>query len=128
VCVDLAALTRHHKRDKSYRDVRRDGGSVTGLMRGIMWTQVISDRGLWLGVVTCELERRGMSAMTVPALVPQWALQRRLPGSARGMYGKTSNRPTVTQQHQSGRAHRAALARDAGRKARGAVRAGIRRR
>jgi hypothetical protein len=56
------------------------------------------------GVVTCELERRGVPAMTSPALVPQWALQRRLAGSSRGTYGKTSNEPTAAQQHQSGRA------------------------
>jgi hypothetical protein len=76
---------------------------VAGLVRGVMWAQVMSDRGIWLGVVTCELERRGAPVMTAPALVPQWALQRRLPGSSRRT-GKTSNRPTVTQLHESGRA------------------------
>ena len=69
-----------------------------------MWAQVMSDRGLWLGIVTCELERSGAPVMTTPALVPQWALRRRLPGSSRRT-GKTSHRPTVVQQHQAGRAH-----------------------
>jgi hypothetical protein len=104
VWVDLAALTQHRERGKPYGDVRPGGVFVGGLVRGVMWAAVMSDRGIWLGVVTCELERRGAPVMTAPALVPQWALQRRLPGSSRGTHGKTSNRPTAEQQHQAGRA------------------------
>ncbi|QYN41153.1 hypothetical protein K1T35_48315 (plasmid) [Pseudonocardia sp. DSM 110487] len=102
VWVDLAALTQHLTHGKRYGEVRPGGVSVTGLVRGIMWAQVMSDRGLWLGVVTCELERRGAPVMTASALVPQWALKRRLPGSSRGMYGKANNRPTAAQQHEAG--------------------------
>lgn len=48
--VDLAALTQHRTHGKPYSEVRPGGVSVTGLVRGIMWAQVMSDRGLWLVV------------------------------------------------------------------------------
>lgn len=77
---------------------RRGGVFVGGLVRGVMWAQVMSDRGLWLGVITCELERDGAAVMTTAALVPEWAVQRRRPGSERRAYGKSSSRPTATQR------------------------------
>jgi hypothetical protein len=104
VWVDLAALTQHRERGKPYSETRPGGVSVGGLVRGVMWAWVMSDRGIWLGVVTCEFERRGVPVMTSSALVPQWALQRRLPGSSRRTYGTSSNRPTVVEQHESRRA------------------------
>lgn len=96
VWVDLAALTQQRQRGRDYG--RRGGVFIGGVVRGVMWAQVMSNRGLWLGVITCELEREGTPVMTVPALVPEWAVTRRRPGSDRKMRGKTSSRPTAAQQ------------------------------
>jgi hypothetical protein len=49
VWVDLAALTQHREHGKPYSDARPGGVFVGGLVRGLMWAQVMSDRGLWLG-------------------------------------------------------------------------------
>lgn len=96
VWVDLAGLTQQQRRGKS--NGRRGGVFIGGLVRGVMWAQVMSNRGLWLGVITCELERDGAPVMTTPALVPEWAVRRRRPGSERRTYGKSSNRPTAAQR------------------------------
>jgi hypothetical protein len=49
VWVDLAALTQHRERGRPYSEGRRGGLFISGLVRGVMWAQVMSDRGLWLG-------------------------------------------------------------------------------
>jgi hypothetical protein len=96
VWVDVAALTQQRERGRS--SSRRGGIFIGGLVRGVMWARVMSNRGMWLGVITCELERDGGPVMTAPALVPEWAVTRRLPGSERRTYGKASNRPTAQQR------------------------------
>ena len=92
VWVDLAALTKQRERGGPYGQPRPGGVYIEGVVRGMMWAQVMTQRGIWLGAITCELERGGRPVMTVEALVPEWAVERRLPGSARRTYGKTSNR------------------------------------
>src|SRR5918995_456984 len=42
VWVDLAALTQHRERGKAYDDVRPGGVFVAGLVRGVMWAQVMT--------------------------------------------------------------------------------------
>jgi hypothetical protein len=87
VWVDLAALTQHRERGKPYGDTRPGGVFLAGLVRGVMWAQVMSDRGLWLGVVTCELERHGAPVMTAPgaraALGPAASAPGQLPPDVR---------------------------------------------
>lgn len=96
VWVDLAALTQQRERGRS--NSRRGGVFVGGVVRGVMWARVMSNRGMWLGIVTCELERDGEPVMTTSALIPEWAITRRRPGSERSTRGKTSNRPTMAQR------------------------------
>lgn len=104
VWVDLAALTQ--QRERHPHDWRRGGVFVSGLVRGVMWARVMSDTGMWLGIITCELEKAGAPVMTTSALVPDWAVTRRLPGSDRHTRGKTSNRPTMAQQQPAKPPHR----------------------
>ncbi|GJF02044.1 hypothetical protein PSD17_10080 [Pseudonocardia sp. D17] len=102
VRVDLAALTQQQRHGRGYRS---GGVFVGGVVRAVMWAQVMTDRAFWLGIVTCELERRGAPILTAPAVVPQWAVTRRRPGSERRHQGKTSNRPTLSQPgHEGGSA------------------------
>jgi hypothetical protein len=95
IWVDLAALTQQMKYG---RGNVAGGVYVGGQVRAILWAQVMTGRGFWLGVVTCELERGGAPIMTVQALVPQWAVRRRRPGEGRKFLGKASIRPTLSQQ------------------------------
>ena len=77
VWVDLKALTR---RPGAPYNFRRGGVFVDGTVRGNLWAWVATVSGGWLGVVSLELERGGSAIMTAQALVPDWALQRRVPG------------------------------------------------
>jgi hypothetical protein len=98
VWVDLGGLTDHKKHGRPYSPSQRDGVFIAGMAPGILWAWIRTDRGMWLGVVTMELERAGAPVMSVPAVVPDWALSRRMPGSRRAHRGKSSDRPTVTQR------------------------------
>lgn len=98
VWVDLAALTDHKRRGKPFNPDGARGVFVAGVVSGVLWAWVRTEGGqLWLGVVTMELERGGIPFASVPAVVPDWAITRRLPGSGRAYRGKTSNRPTAAQ-------------------------------
>lgn len=97
VWVDLAALTQERRYGRGFR---HGGVFAGGSVRGVMWAQVMTDRGFWLGVITCEIERSGSPIATTPAVVPEWAVTRRLPGSGRRLTGKASNRPTLSQNQQ----------------------------
>lgn len=96
VWVDLAALVDVKRRGKDYRHESRDrlGVSMHGVIEGLLVAWVRGDRGLWIGCVSCRLERGGAPVLTSWALVPSWALKRRRAGDR---FGKTSNRPTAAQ-------------------------------
>lgn len=102
VWVDLAGLTAAKKHPAHYGR-SRGGVFVDGYAPAALWAWIRTERGLWLGVVTLELERAGAPFASVPAVVPDWALSRRWPG-ARQHSGKTSNRPTAAQTARSRRA------------------------
>jgi hypothetical protein len=53
VWVDLAALTQQQRHGRGYRS---GGVFVGGVVRAVMWAQVMTDRAFWLGIVTCELD------------------------------------------------------------------------
>lgn len=97
VWVDLAALTQDRRHGRGYRP---GGVFAGGTVPGVMWAQVMTDRGFWLGVITCTIERGGTPIATTPAVIPEWAVSRRLPGSGRRLTGKASNRPTLRQDRQ----------------------------
>ncbi|GJF01461.1 MULTISPECIES: hypothetical protein [Pseudonocardia] len=103
VWVDLAALTQQQRYGRGHRS---GGVFVGGVVRAIMWAQVMTERAFWLGVVTCELERGGVPVLTAPAVVPQWAITRRRPGTGRRQQGKASNRPTLAQRRSGPRSRR----------------------
>ncbi|GAY08599.1 hypothetical protein [Pseudonocardia sp. N23] len=94
VWVDLAALTQQQRYG---RGSRRGGVFVGGAVRAIMWAQIMTERGFWLAVLTCELERGGRPILTAPAVVPEWAITRRRAGSERRLLGKAGDRPTLVQ-------------------------------
>lgn len=96
VWVDLASLTAAKQHARPYNRSQHNGVFIDGYAPAALWAWIRTDRGLWLGVVTLELERAGQPFASVPAVVPEWALSRRLPGS-RQHRGKTSNRPTAAQ-------------------------------
>lgn len=97
VWVDLAALVDVKRRGKNYRHESRDrvGVSVHGIVEGLLVAWVRADRGIWIGYVSCRLERGGDPVLTTWTLVPSWALKRRRPGDR---FGKTSNRPTAARR------------------------------
>lgn len=97
VWVDLAAFTDHRRRGKPYHPSQRAGVFVQGVVAGVLWAWVWTQRGVWLGVVTMELERCGAPFASAPGVVPDWAISRRMPGSGREHRGKTSHRPTAAQ-------------------------------
>lgn len=102
VWVDVAALWGPAANRATENGDRPGGVAVTGLARGVLWARVMTYRGWWLGVVSMELARGGSPVLTTAALVPSWALRRRVPTRDRGLHGKAANRPTLAQRAAQG--------------------------
>lgn len=98
VWIDLAGLWDTRPARALSRTKRPAGVAATGLVRGVLYAWITTRDGWWLGAVGLELHRDDSPVLTTWALVPEWALRRRVPGRDRQLDGKASNRPTLAQQ------------------------------